>query len=60
MAQTESSKTEELKASTVRLPESLFKEAQHRAVDEGGSFNDVVNEALRRYLAPEVNNVPGA
>lgn len=35
---------------TVRLDESLYKEARKKAIDESISFADVVNDALGVYL----------
>ena len=39
-----------LKRTTVRLDEGLFKLAKKRAIDEGITFQELVNRALRRYL----------
>lgn len=48
MAQTNTA--EELRASTVRLPESLRMEAQHLAIDEGTTFNKLMTTALREFM----------
>lgn len=48
MAQTDTA--EELKASTVRLPESLWEQAQHLAIDERMTFNELMTTALREFM----------
>ena len=43
-------KQEPLARATMRLPESLWKAAQHRAIDENTSVQELVARALRAYL----------
>ena len=35
---------------SVRFPESLWKAGRIRAIEEGRDFQEIVSEALRRYL----------
>ena len=35
---------------TVRMPEELVKALKHRAIDEGRTFQDLVTEAVRKFL----------
>jgi len=35
---------------TVRMPEELVKALKHRAIDEGRTFQELVAEAVRRFL----------
>ena len=35
---------------TIRLPESLLRKIQHRAIDEARSFQEIVQRALGDYL----------
>lgn len=41
---------EPIARATMRLPNSLWKAAQHRAVDEECSTQEIVARALRAYL----------
>ena len=43
-------KSEELARATMRLPQSLWDEVQHRAIDEHVSLSELVAKALREYL----------
>jgi len=42
---------EELVKVTLRLPQSLVKRAKHYAVDEDLDLQDIVAQALERFLA---------
>jgi metal-responsive CopG/Arc/MetJ family transcriptional regulator len=44
-------KTEPLARATVRLPQSLWDEVQHRAIDEHITLSELMAKALREYLA---------
>ncbi|MFA0781640.1 ribbon-helix-helix protein, CopG family [Fervidibacter sacchari] len=35
---------------TVRMPVDLVKALKHRAIDEGRTFQDLVTEAVRKFL----------
>jgi hypothetical protein len=35
---------------TLRLDDKLFREAQHRRIDEGITFQELVERAVREYL----------
>ena len=35
---------------TIRMPEELVKALKHRAIDEGRTFQDLVTEAVRKFL----------
>ena len=35
---------------TVRMPEDLVKALKHKAIDEGKTFQDLVTEAVRKFL----------
>jgi predicted DNA binding CopG/RHH family protein len=35
---------------TVRMPVELVKALKHMAIDEGRTFQDLVTEAVRRFL----------
>jgi hypothetical protein len=39
---------------TLRLDDQLFKEAQHRRIDEEITFQELVERALRQYLKKPV------
>jgi metal-responsive CopG/Arc/MetJ family transcriptional regulator len=43
-------KSEELARATMRLPQGLWDEVQHRAIDEHVSLSELVAKALREYL----------
>ena len=43
-------KKEPVVRATLRLPQSLWEAAQHRAIDEHISASDLVAQALREYL----------
>jgi predicted HicB family RNase H-like nuclease len=43
-------KHEPLARATMRLPESLWKAAQHQAIDEDVTISELVARALRAYL----------
>jgi hypothetical protein len=43
-------KQEPLARATMRLPDSLWKAAQHRAIDEDVTISELVARALRAYL----------
>ncbi|HMK20683.1 MAG TPA: hypothetical protein VK466_00015 [Terriglobales bacterium] len=43
-------KKEALARATMRLPESLWKAAQHRAIDEGITLSELMSRALADYL----------
>lgn len=42
--------TEKLARATMRLPQSLWDDVQHRAIDEHVSLSELVAKALREYL----------
>jgi len=39
-----------MQVTSIELPDELYREAKHRAVDEGTSFKAVVQRALEEYL----------
>lgn len=43
-------KPEPMARATMRIPQSLWDEVQHRAIDEHISLSDLVAKALREYL----------
>ena len=43
-------KTETLKATSLKLPEALWKAVHIRAMDENVDFRDIVRRALEMYL----------
>jgi len=44
---------ERVARATMRLPESLWKRVQHRAIDEGIQLQELVRRALEQYLKGE-------
>lgn len=42
--------TDEMVKTTIRLPRSVWRGAQHRAIDEGRNVQNVVADALTAYL----------
>ena len=40
-----------MQVTSIELPEELYRDVKHRAVDEGTSFKAVVQKALEEYLA---------
>ena len=45
---------------TLRLPESLWKQTLHRAIDESRSAQEIVAEALENYLRGRESGKKGA
>jgi hypothetical protein len=41
---------EPMARATMRLPQSIWIQTQHRAIDERTSLSDLVTRALREYL----------
>jgi hypothetical protein len=42
--------TDEMVKTTIRLPKSVWRATQHRAIDEGRNVQDIVASALTLYL----------
>ncbi len=40
-----------MQVTSIELPDELYRNVKHRAVDEGTSFRAVVQKALEEYLA---------
>jgi len=40
-----------MQVTSIELPDELYRDVKHRAVDEGTSFKAVVEKALQEYLA---------
>ena len=40
-----------MQVTSVELPDELYRQVKHRAVDEGTSFRAVVQKALEEYIA---------
>ncbi len=40
-----------MQVTSIELPDELYRNVKHRAVDEGTSFKAVVEKALQEYLA---------
>ena len=40
-----------MQVTSIELPDELYREAKHQAVDDGTSFKAVVEKALQEYLA---------